>query len=385
MLLNRQKTGLLGALGAIFACMILGSSVLISRPVGGVSAASNATIARLPTQNTFIASGRSTQNFSELRNVWIGHNQSIGYGEQRSLFTFDLNEIQPGSQIQSAKLRLYMAATTIGDGPLAVTVRRIASNDWDAQIVTWNTAPNQDGIGPSAITQIGTNLSQWYEWDLKNLLQDWVDNRPTNDGRISLVLLSQGVVGEHERGFRSLNCPDQYCGPQPGTRPRIEVGYELPTPTPTATHTPTPTPTPTPPAVTLRLSNDPIGAIEPGAKITYTIKYSTSSLGVTNVSIYNPIPAHVAVVENSIVGPGSLFSDRVIWYFSTLVANTRGEVSYQVQRPAAPVTPVIIYNSGASAIWEGSANPGSTSNAVYNAHKRWLPVITRCQPTASCP
>lgn len=171
-----------------------------------------------------------------------------------------------------------------------------------------------------------------------------------------------------------------------GTNRKVWEYTVAPTPTPTPTHTPThtPTPTPTPGLRTLVLRNDPVGAIQPGGEILYTITYLNGSQALTDFEIRNTIPNDVQLVTGSISGGGtsngSIPGSVVSWNIGGLSANATGSVSYSVQRPT--LTPTSTHTPTAT----GTPTPTSTptTQATSTPTRTGTATPTRT-PTATTP
>lgn len=171
-----------------------------------------------------------------------------------------------------------------------------------------------------------------------------------------------------------------------GSNRKIWEYTYLPTPTPTPTHTPshTPTPTPTPGLRTLVLRNNPVGAIQPGGEILYTITYLNGSQALTDFEIRNTIPNDVQLVTGSISGGGtsngSIPGSVVSWNIGGLSANATGSVSYSVQRPT--LTPTSTHTPTAT----GTPTPTSTptTQATSTPTRTGTATPTRT-PTATTP
>lgn len=210
-------------------------------PVWGRTTDQDATLA--PVADTFVASGRPDTNWSEFRTIWVGYDQAGGYRVERSLLSFDASNIPAGSKIDTATLRLYLAATTPNNPPMSIGAYRIRG-DWPENIAwSQHTSLPIDDTAVSTVS-VGTAFT-WYDWDVASALQAWVDARDT--ARFGLILKSADEnPWQHERAFWSRNCSDNDCGVPPGLRPALLVRYQVSTPTPTGTPTWTPTVTPTP-------------------------------------------------------------------------------------------------------------------------------------------
>ena len=392
------RLGLWGTLClGVVVLLLLGAAVYVVRADG---------VKLLPVADTYVASGRSTQNFASDRTFWVGYDQAGGYQIEQSLLKFDASAIQAGSKITSAKLGLYLSGTTKNDTSMTIKAYRIRS-DWPAGI-TW------DGLSslavdpePVANAVVPATLG-WYSWDLTAALQAWSDNRDTSN--FSLMLRSDVTSGQHERGFWSKDCSTGDCGDPPGNRPYLEIVYALPTPTPTSTathtptatatltHTPSPTltPTPTPARIELGLIQVPSPADKP-IQLEYTITYTNpTGLIAYSVFITNSVPLHTSFVSASGNGepvPG-VAPPVVEWSLGNLprpgVAGG-GVVTFTVELPSAAQssgslqmvsTPPIIFNSGAVARWQSPFNGTwyySHSNALFwpKPLQLWLPLVLR--------
>jgi hypothetical protein len=115
----------------------------------------------------------------------------FGY-ERRGLFRFDLSGV-PAATIESAffRISLYSSATRIQ----TVDLRRVAGA-WDEDTVSWNSKPWSVATGVSA--SVGGAVGQYYEWDVTDLVQDWLTGGVGNFG---MELRSAG--GVFARSFRS--------------------------------------------------------------------------------------------------------------------------------------------------------------------------------------
>lgn len=167
---------------------------------------------------------------------------------QAPLFRFDLSMIPTYATVKSAVLSLY---TVWRSNPHALGVAVVRINrDWEASQVTWNHTTASEtwslpGAGDTVRDRSATiytsgdleAIDQWTQWDLTQLVQEWVSAPERNDG---LLMLGEGGVSV-QYDFASSNWQDD------NLRPYLDIVYVAypPTPTPTPTHTPTATPSPT--------------------------------------------------------------------------------------------------------------------------------------------
>jgi hypothetical protein len=93
---------------------------------------------------------------------------------QRAPLRFDISSFLPsGTTIHTAALWLYMAGYC-DVGSSTFRVYRVAE-DWSELTATWNNQPSYaEGYG-STVISVGTAASGWYQFDVTNLVQSWVN------------------------------------------------------------------------------------------------------------------------------------------------------------------------------------------------------------------
>jgi|GEM_PF-4271286 len=337
-----------------------------------------------PLADTFVASGNDDPNRGQDKRIWVGYGQVNRRQIERSLLKFDLSTIPANSTINVAMLSLYLDVTTQNDVPMTIDVHRL-QQDWPETII-WT---QHEGLGfdPNllATTEVTTQF-QWYQWDVRALAQDWL-NDPNRPASFGVILKGRNETpGQHERAFWSKDCADSDCGTQPGNRPKLEIQFSAPTPIPPPTHIPTPppTPTPTPGVQSLRLENQPSGELQPGQELTYIIHYQNGPYELSSVSISNTIPTNVKFIEGSIQSSdenlvGTELEDtelggRILWVSSApMPANHTGRISYRIERPAGSDDEenFVVVNEGAEMSWQYNGQEGR----VYSNHTRNPPLL----------
>ncbi len=150
-----------------------------------------------------------------------------------SLISWDLSAIPKGAAITSATMSLYTTlAEWISGGGGYSRLYRLRRPDWEELQATWRiykTGSNWGAAGAAhTSTDIDTTLSSqflripapaWYEWDVKDLVQDAVDNR---DGRLHLHINHAEKKGGNEIVAKNH--------PTVAQRPKIAIAYTLPLP-----------------------------------------------------------------------------------------------------------------------------------------------------------
>jgi len=173
-------------------------------------------------------------------------------GQDNVLIRFDLSPLPPGTQVLTATLRLKSYYTQSG-GTLLIQGYRVL-RPWVDVEATWNMPRDGDawaGLGcsgsgvdhayVSCCGQTLTTTERWYDFDVTQVVRDWVTGAAENHG---LVLTASSGGPYHI--FRSAN-----WWQTPSERPKLEITFYVveptatPTASPTATQTPTPTATPT--------------------------------------------------------------------------------------------------------------------------------------------
>jgi hypothetical protein len=189
------------------------------------------TVVELPAEaDAYIASARPNENFGKAA-LFVGYH-ILGddhFGAQRSLLRFDLSPIPEGAAILEARMQLYLSFATLDDTEEMRIIARQLNSAWDEQFVTWNTEPEWGEV--RAETFVGTSQG-WYEWDLTDLVSDWVSTAAINHG---VELIGDEEIQQRERAFNSRET-------QTDLYPRLLVRYteEVDTEPPVVTVNPLP-------------------------------------------------------------------------------------------------------------------------------------------------
>lgn len=212
--------------GRITKYVLILFTMIILYPVSGWSVV----IALNPTQDTYVNESSPTSSY--------GSNQTLAaqfrtLDAREALFQFDLSGIPQGAQIISASLELYNKSSTnfvAGDAGV-YTILSTWSCTTTSCTTTWNTKPSRAQSFEDSINISSTNV--YFEWDVRQLVQDWVDRFEVNYG---VMVRSEGSGRLFFSSSETLNPPIL----------RIEFNTLPPSPSPS----PSPTPSPTPPSST---------------------------------------------------------------------------------------------------------------------------------------
>ena len=174
------------------------------------------TVVELPAiADTYIASGEPDQALGNNQLLYLGFNddEPNRYGAERILLRFNVDSIPDTADINNARVRLYLLESIpLNDSDMRTIIRRLNS-DWDEALATWNTEPEWANIRDD--TFIG-NASQFYEWEITDLVESWVEGEFPNYG---VEIIGDERPGPaRERLFRS-RFNDRFF-------PRLVVDYD---------------------------------------------------------------------------------------------------------------------------------------------------------------
>ena len=156
-------------------------------------------------------------NYGDKPETWVS---SASNDKTRTLLGFTMDSIPYGVKILEATLSLHRQSGSGADQP--VSAHRI-TNPWSEDSVTWNsreTGTNWDTVGADfdnmavATTPVGP-VNERYEWNIKQLVQGWVDGSYPNYG-VALTAAISGMPGER---FNTSNHAD------PSRRPSLSITY----------------------------------------------------------------------------------------------------------------------------------------------------------------
>ena len=201
------------------------------------------------------------------------------------LFRFDLAKVPGDAVIKSALLYLYVHGRS--DDKNVQAGAHAVLRDWDVERATWLSATDaeewdiegangvEDRRGePVDVVELGSPR-EWGTWNLRALVEEWVQNESVNHG---VILKGQGAPSVAYDLASS-----EYYAPERG--PKLVVKYVFPTatlpPTGTPTITPTPSETPTPtrtatPGDTPTLTHTPTPSATPSLSPTPSVTPTAS-------------------------------------------------------------------------------------------------------------
>ena len=107
-----------------------------------------------------------------------------GGKKYRAFLKFDLSDIPAGQQIDSAILSIYQWHTNESlNVSLTLSANQI-TEDWAEGTVTWNAQPaiNASAEDTDTNNTLGETGSQWWDWDITDLVAGWYGESITNYG-----------------------------------------------------------------------------------------------------------------------------------------------------------------------------------------------------------
>ena len=166
-------------------------------------------------KSTYISSVKPESNFIASYYLYAG-TDSHGTGHNRILISFDLCLLPMDIIIESAILKMYadVSGDTSTEGcftPYLIT------SCWEEDDVTWNVQPTVDQLIAGKSAQVAA--SEWYSWDITNIVEAWVNQKAENNGL--LLKATEDKIGDlkrfhSSRGFYYKNF-----------RPVLEVKYDF--------------------------------------------------------------------------------------------------------------------------------------------------------------
>lgn len=173
------------------------------------------TVVELPAEaDVYIASEWPQQNFGTDA-LYLGYNLvgDPSFGAERMLLRFDVTgNIPQGAVVNDAQLRLHLNYSSPSDDAPMPTHLRQTLSAWEELTVTWNLEPTWGPI--RAENEVGSAVT-WYEWDVTELVGDWVARTADNHG---LEILCDERVQQRERAFYSRETTNNLY-------PRLVVDY----------------------------------------------------------------------------------------------------------------------------------------------------------------
>ena len=134
-------------------------------------------------EDTYVDSRRNTKSYGS--NSYIRLRESRKRDRQ-GLMKFDLTDVPRGSEIDSAKLLVYVTYRRTYNNTLSV---HEALGDWD-ESTSWKNSPQMSDLSED-IVQIDAK-GIYYELDLTDLVQDWVSGAAENNG--VYLIISSGHI-----------------------------------------------------------------------------------------------------------------------------------------------------------------------------------------------
>ncbi|MDA2918193.1 DNRLRE domain-containing protein [Desulfobacterota bacterium AH_259_B03_O07] len=141
-----------------------------------------------PEKDTYIDSKKKNNSYGNSDELSV---KDGGRNTRETLLQFNLSQIPEGTEIVSAKLKLYAKSKK---GNNNATLLYTVLGNWN-ESTTWNNKPTRSSIYEDSVTI--TTTAQYYEWDLTVLVLDWIDGIETNYG--IYVVADRGTINFNSR------------------------------------------------------------------------------------------------------------------------------------------------------------------------------------------
>lgn len=126
-----------------------------------------------PTADTYVDERRSNNKYGQQTTIRL---KDRNLQNRAGLVKFDISDIPLGSQVTSAKLLLYVSSKSSSNKSVSVYA---AMGSW-SESTSWNNRPTVASSAEDAVTIAQTR--KYYELDITDLVQDWVDGVEANNG-----------------------------------------------------------------------------------------------------------------------------------------------------------------------------------------------------------
>jgi hypothetical protein len=143
----------------------------------------------------------SSGNYGASDDLWVQDwDNDVDEVHYKSLLWFDISPIPIGSRVLSAVLSLYQNTHSTNGG--LVEVHRVTSDwvegdqngssgagaTWDDRDtgLPWNTNGGDYDLIPIASTQLPAGIKDWFDWDITELVNGWINGAYDNNGLILL-------------------------------------------------------------------------------------------------------------------------------------------------------------------------------------------------------
>ena len=177
-----------------------------------------------PSQDTFVNSKKANKSFGSNSYIRLVENKKT---DKHGLIKFDFEDIPEGSEIQSAKLSLYVTFKRSRNNILSV---HEVLEDW-SEGVNWNNMPDMSSLSEDSVSISSSGIN--YELDVTAIVQDWVDGAVQNNGLYLIVSKGHIYINSSENSSNqpilklTYNSSEPTPDPEPVPEPEPEPGPEL--------------------------------------------------------------------------------------------------------------------------------------------------------------
>ena len=146
-------------------------------------------------RDTYLSAGRAEVNYSSNSESLNTYTWPTNTAANRIVMKWDLSALPQGAVIQEATLSLYMNgfSGTGGDDNYEITAHKIINHNPDILSCTWNTYNGtnswtggtnggEQDLSPAEFSTIVNKTFGYKNWNITQMVQEWVDNSSTNLG-----------------------------------------------------------------------------------------------------------------------------------------------------------------------------------------------------------
>lgn len=133
----------------------------------------------------------------------------------KSYLQFDLSALPSGAHVVYADLELYQHQTS-GNENFSITVHAVTEG-WSEETITWKNQPNYSENAESSVF-VTPGIKTWLSWDIRFLVDDWVNGYTNNYGVV--------LKDDDSQGSTFIGCWSSERGTS--LRPKLVITYTAP-------------------------------------------------------------------------------------------------------------------------------------------------------------
>jgi parallel beta-helix repeat protein len=166
-----------------------------------------------PSQDTFVNSKKTNNSYGSNSYIRLRESRRV---DRYGLIKFGLDEIPQGSDVQSAKLKVFVTYKRSFNNILTVSE---VLDDWN-ESAKWNNKPDMSSLSEDSVSIDSGGI--YYELDVTGMVQDWVDGAADNNGLYLVISNGHIYINSSENSSNQPILSVTYSSPEPALDPAPE-------------------------------------------------------------------------------------------------------------------------------------------------------------------